>query len=175
MGQPQKREWTVDLRARDEGGELYWDEDFAQQQTIQAAIECATIQHREGGTFIIAPLRTQMAPPADSLAQGPVWANIGLVISHTFAPPVKQRPVNGNGNPAGNPVASRPQLAEDVAPGLDPDDDLVYEDDEDLEGADEPTAQPFGMAPDPMPEPPLVDVDAEQSRLSPADLLPKVQ
>lgn len=182
MGQPQQRQWTVDLRQRDsESGERWWDEDFAHQQTIEAYLECATIQNREGGTFIIAPVRTQLQAPPDSLSEGDIWANIGLVVQHTFTPPVKQRqpeeyvPPIAQMTPeqAGQVFAPEPDEMRDederaVAEALGNGAREFAEEDRAMVEGDEPSGV-FPQAPDPM-----ADVDAEQSRLRPEDLLPKV-
>lgn len=91
MGQPQDRQWTVDLRARAEDGSMVYDEDYARQATAEAYLDLATIQHREGGGFVVAPIRRQIEPPADSLTEGPVWVNLGLMVEHKFVPPVTPR------------------------------------------------------------------------------------
>lgn len=164
MGQPQTRQRTVDLRARDpETGERYYDEDFARQALTDLFIVCAETQHAEGGTFIIAPIRTQMQPAPDALTADPVWANLGAVVQHTFTPPARRVEPQ-----------PRPQLEDDMAAAFEQADEAFPDEmrDEDeravaqaLEG-DEPNAVMPQQA-DPS--------DVHTEGLSPADLMPQVQ
>lgn len=154
VGQPQDRQWTVDLRRQDpESGEEWIDRDAA----VNAYLEAETIQHREGGRFIISPLRVQKAPEPGGLATEAEWVNIGLLIVHTFAPPVRQTRARDMATSADSsaPETMRDEDEAAVAEALD-------------EG-DEPSAV-VPQGPDPM-----VDVDAERSRLKPSDLQVPVQ
>lgn len=122
MGQPQDRKWTVDFRDVDpETGKWSIDPEAASEMLQRTYAECAVIQDREGGAFILIPIRQQVQPLPGALTDEPQYVNLGVQVEHKFAPAVR---------PQREPEPLPEPEPIDVAPGLDPDADLVYEDDD---------------------------------------------
>lgn len=101
----QDRKWTVDFRDIDpETGEWDVDEETAAELLQRTFSECAVIQHREGGAFILMPIRQQLPPVPGSLSGEPRFVNLGVEVQHKYAPAIRPQPQAAPPLPEPEPV-----------------------------------------------------------------------